>query len=436
MKITKVSAREILDSRGNPTVEATVHAGTEVPGYGKTKYYTTDPKMIPSAGKITVSGTAAAPSGASKGIHEAVELRDGGERFGGKGVLKAVRNVEVISGGLAGMGIADQKAIDGKMIELDGTNDKSKLGANAIVAVSMAAMRAAAAAEGKPVYAMMGGKVMPVPMLNIINGGQHAGNDLAIQEFMIIPAGAPSFAEGLRYAAETYHVLKGRLKDKYGKSATNVGDEGGFAPPMKTTEEALDAIVDSIEEAGYAKEMVLAMDAAASSFYSKEKYSIDGKELTSGELQDHYAGLLGKYPLASIEDPFQEEDFSSFAAFNAKFGKEVQVVGDDLLVTNPKRIKRCIEEKAANALLLKINQVGTVTEALEAARMARKAKMRIVVSHRSGETCDPFIADFAVGMEAGQIKAGAPARGERNAKYNRLLEIEEEAGAEYPEVFG
>ena len=411
MKIKKVSAREIIDSRGNPTVEATVFTEKG-------------------------SGWAAAPSGASRGAHEAWELRDGGERYMGKGVLKAVKNVnKVIGPALEGMDVANQEGIDKKMIELDGTKNKSKLGGNAIVAVSMAVARAAADAEGKELYEHFGGKLLPVPMLNIVNGGQHAGNELAIQEFMVIPVGAPSFSEGLRYASEVYHTLREKLKGRYGSSAINVGDEGGFAPPMKESREALDIIVKAVEEAGYGKEIVLGVDCAASGFYKDEEYHIDGKRLSAGELLDYYAGLLGKYPLESIEDPFQEEDFSSFAEFTGKFGGNVQVVADDLTVSNPERLKECIERNAANALLLKINQVGTVTEAMEAKGMAEKAGMRVVVSHRSGETEDPFIADFAVGTEAGQIKAGAPARGERTAKYNRLLAIEGKVGNNYAKVY-
>lgn len=410
MKITSVFAREVLDSRGNPTVQVDVQAGR---GFGR--------------------GTA--PSGASTGIHEALELRDGGKRYGGKGVLKAVEHVnKVIGPALVGMNTT-QKKVDARMIGLDGTPNKGKLGANATVATSMAVIRAAANGKKKEVHEYLGGKTLPVPMLNVINGGKHAGGSLAIQEFMIIPAHAPSFREGLRYAAETYHALKGILERKYGKGAINVGDEGGFAPPMKETRDALDALVSAINEAGYAKEMRIGMDCAASSFYADGKYAIDGKTLDGGELIDHLGGLLSSYPVVSVEDPLQEDDFEGFAEFTRKHGGKMQVVGDDLLCTNTARIKTAIRKKACNALLLKINQIGTVTEAINAAKMAKKAGWNVVVSHRSGETEDDFIADFAVGIDAGQIKTGAPARGERTSKYNQLLRIEEKVGNTYAKVF-
>lgn len=412
MKITSVFAREVLDSRGNPTVQA-------------------DVKTAKSFGRGT------APSGASTGIHEALELRDGGPRYRGKGVRKAVENVnKIISPGLKGMDASAQGKVDARMMELDGTPNRGKLGANAIVAVSMAVMRAAAYGKKQEVHEHLGGKKIPVPMLNVINGGKHAGNSLAIQEFMIIPAFAPSFSEGLRYASETYHALKGILEQKYGKNAVNVGDEGGFAPPMKDTREALDALVKAVDEAGYAKEIMLGMDCAASSFYSDGKYSIDGKGMDAGELVDYLGGMVESYPIISVEDPLEEEDFGGFAEFTRKYGRKAQVVGDDLLVTNPERIKRAVEKRSCNALLLKINQVGTVSEAMEAAKIAKKAGWRVVVSHRSGETEDNFIADFAVGIEAGQIKTGAPARGERTSKYNQLLRIEEKIGNRYARVFG
>jgi len=410
MKITSVFAREVLDSRGNPTVQVDVFAGR---GFGR--------------------GTA--PSGASTGVHEALELRDGGGRYGGKGVLKAVENVNrVIAPALVGMSTS-QKRVDAKMIGLDGTPNKGKLGSNAIVATSMAVMRAAANGKKKEVYEYLGGKTLPVPMLNVINGGKHAGNALAIQEFLIIPAFAPSFREGLRYAAETYHALKKVLERKYGKGATNVGDEGGFAPPMKETREALDALVSAIDEAGYAKEMRVGIDCAASSFYSGGKYAIDGKTLSGGELVDYLGEIASSYPVVSIEDPLEEEDFDGFAEFTGKHGGKMQVVGDDLLCTNAARIKAAIRKKSCNALLLKINQIGTVTEAVSAARLAKKAGWRVVVSHRSGETEDNFIADFTVGIDAGQIKTGAPARGERTSKYNQLLRIEEKVGNTYARAF-
>lgn len=411
MKITSVFAREVLDSRGNPTVQVDVRAGR---GFGR--------------------GTA--PSGASTGMHEAMELRDGGDRYGGKGVLRAVENVNKhIAPALVGMG-TNQKKVDAKMLELDGTPNKEKLGANAVVATSMAVMRAAANGKKKEVYEYLGGKALPVPMLNVINGGKHAGNALAVQEFMIIPAFAPSFREGLRYAAETYHALKGILEKKYGKSAINVGDEGGFAPQMKETREALEALVSAINEAGYSKEMRIGIDCAASSFYSGGKYAIDGKSLGGGELIDYLGEAVSSYPVVSVEDPLHEEDFEGFAEFTKKHGARMQVVGDDLLCTNAARIKAAIRKRACNALLLKINQIGTVSEAISAAKLAKKAGWRVVVSHRSGETEDNFIADFAVGIDAGQIKTGAPARGERTSKYNQLLRIEEKVGNAYAKPFG
>lgn len=402
MKITQVHAREILDSRGNPTVEVDV--------------FTENGK-----------GRAAAPSGASTGIHEAVELRDGGKRYNGKGVQKAVENVnKVIAPKIIGISAQDQETIDKKMISLDGTQNKSKLGANAIVATSMAVMRAAASEKEKELYAYLAGDTLPKAMFNILNGGKHAGGKLSIQEFMIIPE-AKTFSERLQMACEIYHLLGKQLKSKYGASAKNVGDEGGFAPQMESTEEALAAISHAIHESGYATNIKLAMDAAASSFYNEKekKYNLDGTLVQEGELLDKYVEWVKKFGLVSIEDPFYEENFGAFAELVNKIGKDVQIVGDDLVVTNPKRIQRAINEKAMNALLLKVNQIGTITESMEAAKMVKKAGMNVVVSHRSGETEDTFIADFAVGIDAGQIKTGAPARGERTAKYNRLLRIEE-----------
>lgn len=411
--IERVFAREVLDSRGNPTVEAEVGSRD---GFGR----------------------AIAPSGASTGIHEALELRDGGRRFLGKGVLKAVANVnKKIAPALIGMDISGQKEIDGKMISLDGTQNKGNLGANAIVAVSMACMKAGACAAGKEVYQHLGGKLLPVPMLNIINGGKHAGNSLAIQEFMVIPKKAKTFAEAMQAASEIYHTLGARLAKKYGVGARNVGDEGGFAPRLSKCADALEEITLAIEEAGYSGEAACGIDAAASSFYDAKsgKYSIDGKKIDAGGMLDYYSKLAGKYRLLSIEDPFYEEDFNSFSEITRKLGAKVQIVGDDLLVTNPERLSAAIGKKSVNALLLKINQIGTVSEALEVAEMCRKSKIRIVVSHRSGESEDSFLADFAVGINAGQIKAGAPARGERTAKYNRLLRIEEAEQARMARVF-
>lgn len=416
MQIEKVWAREVLDSRGNPTVEA----------------------------EVTVSGhkiTAIAPSGASTGTWEALELRDGGQRYGGKGVLKAVENIRgKIAGRIVGMDPTDLRAVDEAMIELDGTDNKSNLGGNATVAVSLAVARAGAMCNGIPVYEHIGGDhvTLPVPMLNIINGGKHAGGNLKIQECMIIPAGAKSFADCLRMSSEVYMHLKSILKSKYGAGAINIGDEGGFAPPLDTVDEALAVICDAVSDAGYApgKDVFLAIDAASSEFYSDGKYSVDGMTLSPGELLDHYVDLVGSHPLVSIEDPFFEDDFATTAEFTKKVGKHVQVVGDDLFVTNTKRLARGIEQGAANALLLKVNQIGTVTESGDAAALSYKNGYNVVVSHRSGESEDTTIADLSVGWGSGEIKTGAPARGERTAKYNRLLRIEEELGskAKFPGI--
>ena len=416
MQIEKVWAREVLDSRGNPTVEA----------------------------EVTVKGhkiSAIAPSGASTGTWEALELRDGGQRYGGKGVLKAVENIRgKIAGRIVGMDPTDLRAVDEAMIELDGTDNKSNLGGNATVAVSLAVARAGAMCNGVSVYEHIGGDhvTLPVPMLNIINGGKHAGGDLKIQECMIIPAGAKSFSDCLRMSSEVYMHLKSILKSKYGAGAINIGDEGGFAPPLDTVDEALTVICDAVSDAGYApgKDVFLAIDAASSEFYSDGKYSVDGMTLSPGELLDHYMDLVGSHPLVSIEDPFFEDDFATTAEFTKKVGKHVQVVGDDLFVTNTKRLARGIEQGAANALLLKVNQIGTVTESGDAAALSYKNGYNVVVSHRSGESEDTTIADLSVGWGSGEIKTGAPARGERTAKYNRLLRIEEELGskAKFPGI--
>lgn len=409
MEIEKIWAREVLDSRGNPTVEA----------------------------EVTVKGhriTAIAPSGASTGTWEAHELRDGGDRYGGKGVLKAVENVRTeIAKKLVGMDPTDQRAIDEAMIELDGTENKTRLGGNATVAVSLAVARAGAMCNGVPIYEHIGGDhvTLPVPMLNIINGGKHAGGNLKIQECMIIPAGAPSFSECLRMSTEVYMHLKTLLKNKYGVGAINIGDEGGFAPPLDTVDEALSIIVDSISDAGYVpgKDVFLAIDAASSEFYKDGVYNVDGMDLSAGELADHYVELTKTHPLISIEDPFFEDDFATTAELTRKVGNRVQIVGDDLFVTNSKRLARGIDEGAANALLLKVNQIGTVTESGGAAKMSFDNGYNVVVSHRSGESEDTTIADLSVGWGSGEIKTGAPARGERTAKYNRLLRIEEDLGS-------
>ena len=406
MKIEAVWAREILDSRGNPTLEVDVVTGK---GYG----------------------SAAAPSGASTGKHEALELRDGGTRYMGKGVLRAVDNVNTLIGpAITGMDIRDQEAIDRKLREVDGTKDKSHLGANAMVATSMAVLRATAASEGKMLHEYLGGTVLPHAMFNIINGGLHAGNRLSIQEFMIIPE-ADLFSERLRMASEVYHVLGRQLVKKYGGAARNVGDEGGYAPQIDNTYQALDAIVTAIEELGYTDECSFALDAAASSFYDMKTklYHIDHKDLKETEFVDYYLDLVKTYPITSIEDPFYEESFGAFAALKKEL-PNTQIVGDDLVVTNVSRLKRAIQEKSINALLLKINQIGTVSEAMEAVKVCRDNGLNIIVSHRSGETEDCFIADFCVGINAGQIKTGAPARGERTSKYNELLRIEERTRAQ------
>lgn len=409
MKIEAVWAREVLDSRGNPTVEA----------------------------EITVAGhkvRTIAPSGASTGSWEAHELRDGDARFGGKGVLNAVNNVRTeIAKAIVGMDPADQRAVDEAMIELDGTDNKKRLGANAIIATSLAVAKAGSMVDGVPLYQHIGdnGVTLPVPMLNIINGGKHAGGNLKIQEFMIIPAGAKSFSECLRMSSEVYMSLKSLLKKKYGVGAINLGDEGGFAPPLDTSAEAMETILSAVSDAGYApgKDVFLALDAASSEFYNDGVYDVDGMKLSAGELADHYKKLTETYPLISIEDPFFEDDFETTAELTKKIGSNVQIVGDDLFVTNTKRLSKGIDVGAANALLLKVNQIGTVTEAGDAAQMSFDNGYSVVVSHRSGESEDVSIADLAVGWGSGQIKTGAPARGERTSKYNQLLRIEEELGS-------
>ncbi|KUK18231.1 phosphopyruvate hydratase [Thermococcus sibiricus] len=408
-EITGIVAREILDSRGNPTIEVDVYTPVAM-------------------------GRAAVPSGASTGIHEALELRDGGKRYHGKGVKRAVENVnKIIAPELLGMDVTLQRDIDMFMLELDGSENKSNLGANAILGVSLAVAKAAANALEIPLYRYLGGAnayVLPVPMSNVINGGAHAGNDLDFQEFMIMPVGAKSFREAIQMVSETYHTLKKILIEKYGKLAVNVGDEGGFAPPMKEVTEPLDALVKAIEETGYkvGDEIAFALDVASSEFYEEEKnvYIVGGKEYTREGLIDLYKDLVSTYPIVSIEDPVQEEDFEGFAMVTKELGKKIQLVGDDIFVTNVKRLKKGIEMGAGNALLLKVNQIGTLSEAIDAAYLAFRAGYGVVVSHRSGETEDSTIADIAVALNAGQIKTGAPARSDRNAKYNQLLRIEEE----------
>ncbi|ASJ05469.1 phosphopyruvate hydratase [Thermococcus barossii] len=408
-EITAVVAREILDSRGNPTVEVEVYTPISM-------------------------GRAAVPSGASTGTHEALELRDGGKRYLGKGVRRAVENVnKIIAPEIVGMDVTWQRDIDSLLLELDGTENKSNLGANAMLGVSLAVAKAAANALGLPLYQYIGGTnayVMPVPMSNVINGGVHAGNELDFQEFMIMPVGADSFREAIRWVSETYHVLKGVIAERYGKNAINVGDEGGFAPPMKEVTEPLEVLIKAIEEAGYrpGDEIAFALDAASSEFFhpDKGKYVVGGKEYDRGELLELYRELVSSYPIVSIEDPFHEEDWEGFVLITKELGSKIQIVGDDLFVTNPKRIRKGIEMGAANALLLKVNQIGTLSEAIDAAYTAFRAGYGVVVSHRSGETEDSTIADLAVAINAGQIKTGAPARSDRNAKYNQLIRIEEE----------
>ena len=378
------------------------------------------------------------PSGASKGHREAIELRDGDkQRYHGLGVHKALHNIDtVIAPKILGLDSRKQSEIDRTLIDLDGTENKSRLGANAILGVSMALARATADTAKTCLYRSIGNNrkpVLPLPMMNIINGGKHAGNDLSFQEFMILPAGFKTFRDALRCGSEIYHSLKDRLESKYGKSAINVGDEGGFAPPIDNVEEALGQINDAVEEAGYSpgQNVLLGVDAAADSFYdkNKKKYLVDGKEMTSESLFQLYEDMASNFPLKSIEDPFHDEDFDNFTRITRKHGSRIQIVGDDLFVTNIKRVEQGIRVGAANALLVKVNQIGTLTETMEAVGKARKASYGLVMSHRSGETEDTSIADLSVGLATGQIKTGALARGERTCKYNRLLLIEEELGS-------
>ena len=406
--ITDVYAREIMDSRGNPTVEVEVYL---------------------EDGTI---GRAAVPSGASTGQFEAVELRDSDSpRYLGKGVLQAIANVnDIIAPAILGFDASEQVAIDRIMIELDGTPNKAKLGANAILGVSMAVARAAAESYDLPLFQYLGGtnaKELPVPMMNILNGGAHADNNVDIQEFMIMPIGATSFMEALRYCAEVYHTLKGVLKAK--GLATGVGDEGGFAPNLGSNEEALQVITEAIEKAGLVvgKDIVFAIDAASSEFYKDGKYHLagEGKVKTAAEMVEYYAELCEKYPIYSIEDGLAEEDWEGWKLLTDRLGKTVQLVGDDLFVTNTERLSRGIKEDTANAILIKVNQIGTLTETFDAIEMAKRAGYTAVISHRSGETEDSTIADIAVAVNAGQIKTGAPARSERVAKYNQLLRIED-----------
>jgi len=411
-KIERVIGREILDSRGNPTVEVDL--------------YTSDGMF-----------RASAPSGASTGSFEAIEKRDGGGRYGGKGVLKAVEAINtVIAPALVGYDPADQGSIDRRMIELDGTENKKNLGGNAIVAVSIAVAKGGAAAKGIPVYAHLAelsgrkGTILPIPQMNVINGGKHAGVDDDIQEHLIMAIGADSFREALRMSAETYHALKDVIKEECGIGGIHLGDEGGFVPPIDRVEERLEMIVEAIDRAGYTGRIFLAIDSAASEFYRDGKYHIRERTLTPSELVGFYAELVERYPIVSIEDGMAEEDWEGWRLLTERLGERIQIIGDDVFVSNPTRVKRGIAEGSANALLLKVNQIGTVSEAIEAARLALDASWNVIVSHRSGETEDPFIADLVVGLDVGQSKFGAPARSERTVKYNRLLRIEEELGGE------
>jgi enolase len=407
--IKSVHAREILDSRGNPTVEVEVEL---------------DDKTI---------GRAAVPSGASTGAFEAAELRDGGSRYLGKGVQTAVNNVNnKIAPVVIGLNGQAQRDLDVKMIELDGSKNKSNLGANAILGVSLATARAVALSKNQSLFKYLGGqeaKTLPVPMMNILNGGAHADTNVDIQEFMIAPIGAENFKESIRWGAEIYHSLKSVLKKK--GLATSIGDEGGFAPNLESNRAALDLILVAIESAGFnaGSQIALAMDVAATEFFADGKYKFEGKQLTSDQMIDYYSELVQSYPLVSIEDPLDEDDWSGWAKLTANLGEKIQIVGDDLFVTNPERLQRGIDSKTANALLVKVNQIGSLTETIDAVNLAHKNNYKSMMSHRSGETEDTTIADLAVALNCGQIKTGAPARSERVAKYNQLLRIEEELGS-------
>jgi len=420
MSIVKVHARQIFDSRGNPTVEVDL---TTAKGLFR----------------------AAVPSGASTGIYEAIELRDNVKtEYLGKGVSQAVKNInDIIGPQLVGKSVLNQEEIDNFMIQLDGTDNKGKLGANAILGVSLAVAKAGAAEKGVPLYRhladLAGNKeiLLPVPAFNVINGGSHAGNKLAMQEFMILPVGATSFREAMKMGTEVYHNLKNIIKDRYGQDATNVGDEGGFAPNIQNNKEGLELLKSAIAKAGYTDKVKIGMDVAASEFYGDGKYDLDFKtkgndgsqKKTFEELSNLYKEFVNEFPVISIEDPFDQDDWNAYSKLTTDIGKDVQIVGDDLLVTNPKRIQTAIEKKACNALLLKVNQIGSVTESIQAWKAAKSAGWGVMVSHRSGETEDTFIADLVVGLGTGEIKTGAPCRSERLAKYNQLLRIEEELGS-------
>jgi len=403
--IDDITAREILDSRGNPTVEVEVEL---------------DDGIV---------GRAAVPSGASTGAFEAVELRDGGARYGGKGVRKAVSAVnDTIAPEVIGFDATEQRLLDQALLDLDGTPDKSSLGANAVLGVSLAVARAAAASTQLPLFRYVGGPnahLLPVPMMNILNGGAHADTNVDIQEFMVAPVGASTFAEALRWGAEVYHALKAVLKGR--GLITSIGDEGGFAPDLPSNRDALDLILSAVSDAGFTPgtDIALALDVAATEFHDAQGYTFEGQQRDSTAMTEYYGGLVDDYPIVSIEDPLSEDDWSGWQALTSQLGSRVQVVGDDLFVTNPERLERGIREACGNALLVKVNQIGTLTETLDAVSLAHRGGYRCMMSHRSGETEDTTIADLAVATDCGQIKTGAPARSERVAKYNQLLRIEE-----------
>jgi enolase len=411
-RIADVRARQILDSRGNPTVEVDV---------------------LLESGAV---GRAAVPSGASTGVHEAVELRDGGEAYGGKGVTKAVANANgELREAVLGREAAEQEELDAALIELDGTPNKGRLGANAILGVSLAVAKAAAADAEQPLFRYLGGDdatTLPVPMLNVINGGAHAANSIDLQEFMVVPLDADSFADALRIGAEVYHALEKVLGDR--GLATGVGDEGGFAPDLESSEAAIEAILEAAERAGHRERIAIALDPATSEVFSEGRYRFEGRDLPPAELPAFWRGIVDAYPVVSIEDGCAEDDWEAWAALTRELGDRVQLVGDDLFVTNPQRLQQGIERGVANSILVKVNQIGTLTETIDAVRLAHENGYSAVMSHRSGETEDATIADLAVALGTGQIKTGAPARSDRVAKYNQLLRIEEELGgrATYP----
>jgi enolase len=406
--IASVTARQILDSRGNPTIEADVLLET---------------------GTL---GRAAVPSGASTGVHEALELRDGGEAYGGKGVMRAVENVRgEIAAAVRGLDASDQRALDERLIELDGTPNKGRLGANAILGVSLAAAKAAAANVGVPLFRHLGGeeaRTLPVPMMNVINGGAHAQNSIDLQEFMVVPGGAKSFAEALQTGAEVFHALKDLLHER--GFATGVGDEGGFAPDLGSSEEAIEALLEAAERAGHTERVSIALDPAATELFSGGHYVFEGRDEAGEGMVGYLESLVETYPIVSIEDGLAEDDWDTWRTLTERLGERLQLVGDDIFVTNAERLRRGIDEQVANAILVKINQIGTLTETLDVIELARASGYASVISHRSGETEDTTIADLAVATNSGQIKTGSLSRGERTAKYNQLLRIEEELGAD------